>query len=49
MRVVNEAWVLPNPPSWHGKLATVVKKAVTGLERVFVSRKQEPVWVSWDD
>lgn len=49
MSAVNEAYVLPNPPSWHVTTIKYVKNAITRLNRVFVPQKQEPFRVSWDN
>ena len=49
MKEVNDAYVLPDPPSWHETITKYVKKIVTGFNKVFVSQKQETVRVSWND
>ena len=46
MRTVNEAFVLPNPPSWHEKIRKSIAKAVTGSKRLFRHRKEEAIRVS---
>lgn len=43
MRMVNEAFVLPDPPSWHERTIKGVKKAYTVFKRVFMPREQETV------
>ena len=48
MRRVNEACVLPNPPSWHATTFEGIKRTITRLKRVFMPQKQEPTRVSRD-
>ena len=46
MRTVNEAFKLPNPPSWHEKTRKRIAEAVTGSKRLFKHRKDEATRVS---
>lgn len=43
MRLVNKAYGLPNPPSWHEKMIGGINNAVTWLRKIFKARNQEPV------
>ena len=47
MRTVNEAFVLPNPPTWRQKIRKAIEKSIIGLRKVFGNQKREPLRVSW--
>ena len=47
MRVVNDTFVLPNPPSWLSIAVKGTKSAISTLRRNSRSRNQQPIRVSW--
>ena len=47
MRTVNEAFVLPNPPTWRQKTRKGIEKTIIRLKKVFGNQKREPFRVSW--
>lgn len=46
MRTVNEALVLPNPPTWRQRTRKSIEETVIRLKRIFGNQKQEPLRVS---
>ena len=49
MREVNEAFVLPNPPSWFKVASQGVEKMITGLKQMIIPPEKELIRVSWSD